>query len=42
VDSDPVQALNAAWKIYEPQLQAYITRALDPRAAPSFGVPGNL
>lgn len=42
VEADPVQALHAAWKIYEPQLQAYITRALDPRAAPSFGVPGNL
>lgn len=42
VEADPVQALHAAWKIYEPQLPAYITRALDPRAAPSFGVPGNL
>ena len=42
VDADPVQALYAAWGVYEPQLQAYITRALDPRAAPSFGVPGNL
>ena len=42
VESDPVQALYATWKVYEPQLQAYITRALDPRAAPSFGVPGNL
>ncbi|WPH17135.1 DUF1028 domain-containing protein [Variovorax paradoxus] len=42
VELDPVQALYATWKVYEPQLQAYITRALDPRAAPSFGVPGNL
>ncbi|QHI98523.1 DUF1028 domain-containing protein [Xylophilus rhododendri] len=42
VEHDPVQALYAAWKVYEPQLQAYITRALDPRAAPSYGVPGNL
>jgi len=42
VEQDPVQALYATWKVYEPQLQAYITRALDPRAAPSFGVPGNL
>lgn len=42
VEHDPVQALYATWKVYEPQLQAYITRALDPRAAPSFGVPGNL
>lgn len=42
VEADPVQALYAAWKIYEPQLLAYVTRALDPRAAPSFGVPGDL
>ncbi|QBK03909.1 DUF1028 domain-containing protein [Hylemonella gracilis] len=42
VEHDPVQALYVTWKVYEPQLQAYITRALDPRAAPSFGVPGNL
>jgi uncharacterized Ntn-hydrolase superfamily protein len=42
VEEDPVQALYATWKVYEPQMNAYITRALDPRAAPSFGVPGNL
>jgi uncharacterized Ntn-hydrolase superfamily protein len=42
VDDDPVQALYAVWKIYEPQVQDYITRARDPRAAPSYGVPGNL
>ncbi|QEI08228.1 DUF1028 domain-containing protein [Pigmentiphaga aceris] len=42
VEHDPVQALYATWKVYEPQMHAYITRALDPRAAPSFGVPGNL
>ena len=41
VDDDPVQALYDTWKIYEPQLQAYVTRALDPRAAPSYGVPGD-
>lgn len=42
VEHDPVQALYAAWKEYEPQVQAYITRAEDPTAAPSFGVPGDL
>lgn len=42
VAADPVQALYATWKVYEPQLLAYVTRALDPRAAPSFGVPGDL
>lgn len=42
VEQNPVQALYAAWKAYEPQVQAYITRAEDPTAAPSFGVPGDL
>lgn len=42
VESDPVRALYDTWKIYEPQQQAYVMRALDPRAAPSFGVPGDL
>jgi uncharacterized Ntn-hydrolase superfamily protein len=42
VDDGPVEALYAAWKIYEPQVRDYITRARDPRAAPSFGVPGDL
>lgn len=42
VENGPVEALYATWKVYEPQLKDYITRALDPRAAPSYGVPGNL
>jgi len=42
VEQDPVQALYGAWKIYEPQLPAYVQRALDPREAPSYGVPGDL
>lgn len=37
----PITALEAAWKVYEPQMEAYVTRALDPRAAPSYGVPGD-
>jgi uncharacterized Ntn-hydrolase superfamily protein len=41
VENDPVQALYAAWKVYEPQEQAYITRAKDPSSAPTFGVPGD-
>jgi hypothetical protein len=27
--------------LYEPQLEAYVTRAIDPSFAPSFGVPGD-
>lgn len=42
VEDNPVQALYGAWKVYAPQIADYITRARDPRAAPSFGVPGNL
>ncbi|MGB3436214.1 DUF1028 domain-containing protein [Achromobacter sp.] len=42
VEKCPVETLYEAWKVYEPQIQDYITRARDPRAAPSFGVPGNL
>jgi len=37
----PIEALATAWDIYKPQLEAYIQRALDPRAAPSYGVPGD-
>lgn len=38
----PIAALSALWDLYRPQLDAYVTRALDPVAAPSYGVPGNL
>ncbi|MCV6584965.1 MAG: DUF1028 domain-containing protein [Marinibacterium sp.] len=37
----PIDAVATAWGIYKPQLDAYIQRALDPRAAPSYGVPGD-
>ncbi|WP_375687532.1 DUF1028 domain-containing protein [Pseudooceanicola sp. LIPI14-2-Ac024] len=37
----PITALEAAWTVYEPQMNDYVTRALDPRAAPSYGVPGD-
>ncbi|SDN92149.1 Uncharacterized conserved protein, Ntn-hydrolase superfamily [Lutimaribacter pacificus] len=37
----PVGAVATAWDIYKPQLEAYVQRALDPRAAPSYGVPGD-
>ena len=32
----PIAALRALWTEYAPQLDAYITRALEPDAAPSF------
>jgi len=37
----PIEAVATAWGIYKPQLDAYIQRAMDPRAAPSYGVPGD-
>ena len=40
-DSDPVGALEALWRAYAPQAQAYMTRARNPDAAPSYRVPGD-
>lgn len=40
-EADPIEELARLWSIYQPQLDAYVTRALDPRAAPSYGVPGD-
>lgn len=37
----PIEALARLWDLYKPQLDAYVQRALDPRAAPSYGVPGD-
>lgn len=37
----PIDAIAAAWEVYKPQLDAYVQRALDPREAPSYGVPGD-
>ena len=40
-DDCPVDAVATAWSVYKPQLEAYVQRALDPREAPSYGVPGD-
>ena len=37
----PIEAVATAWTVYKPQLDAYVQRALDPSAAPSYGVPGD-
>ncbi|MEQ8896212.1 MAG: DUF1028 domain-containing protein [Roseovarius sp.] len=37
----PIEAVATAWAVYKPQLDAYVQRALDPREAPSYGVPGD-
>lgn len=40
-DHDPIGQLAQLWQAYRPQLQDYLTRALDPTQAPSYGVPGD-
>lgn len=40
-DSCPIEAVATAWDVYHPQAEAYVTRALNPEAAPSYGVPGD-
>ena len=37
----PIENIATVWDIYKPQLEAYVQRALDPREAPSYGVPGD-
>lgn len=39
---DPYTRLAELWTVWEPQRDDYVRRALDPSAAPSFGVPGDL
>jgi uncharacterized Ntn-hydrolase superfamily protein len=38
---DPVGELAGLWELWKPQADDYVTRALDPAAASSFGVPGD-
>ena len=40
-ERDPIAALAEVWTIFKPQMDDYVTRALDPSAAPGFGVPGD-
>jgi uncharacterized Ntn-hydrolase superfamily protein len=37
----PIAALGDLWQVWKPQMEAYVTRALHPGDAPSFGVPGD-
>jgi uncharacterized Ntn-hydrolase superfamily protein len=41
-DEDPVAALGTIWRLYAPQIDDYVRRAIDPSRAPSYGVPGDL
>jgi len=40
-DENPVRVLRKLWEDYKPQMGAYLQRAVDPTAAPSYGVPGD-
>jgi uncharacterized Ntn-hydrolase superfamily protein len=39
--ADPIAELALIWDVYAPQIEDYVRRAIDPAAAPNFGVPGN-
>jgi uncharacterized Ntn-hydrolase superfamily protein len=41
-DENPIEKMYAGWAVYEPQIDDYVTRALVPDNAPSYGVPGDL
>ena len=40
-DNDPIGELHRLWRSYEPQMDDYILRAIDPSLAPGYGVPGD-
>lgn len=40
-EDNPIAELARLWDAYQPQLQDYLTRALNPTLAPSYGVPGD-
>jgi uncharacterized Ntn-hydrolase superfamily protein len=38
---DPISDLAGVWAVWKPQAEDYVTRALNPSTAPSYGVPGD-
>ena len=40
-EADPIGRLHALWVRWEPQMHAYVQRALQPAASPRYGVPGD-
>ena len=40
-EGDVMAELEALWRLWQPQMDAYVTRALNPSTAPSYGVPGD-
>jgi len=41
-EGDPIEECAALWERWRTEMDAYVTRALNPTAAPSYGVPGDL
>ena len=40
-NEDPIAKLREIYQVWAPQSQDYLTRALNPNTAPSYGVPGD-
>ena len=40
-ETNPVGRLAILWKLWAPQMDAYVQRAIEPMAAPRYGVPGD-
>lgn len=41
-EGDPIEECAALWERWRHEMDAYVTRALNPTNAPSYGVPGDL
>lgn len=41
-DGDPIAECAALWERWRTEMDAYVTRALNPSGAPRYGVPGDL
>lgn len=37
----PIHELKMIWEVYQPQMNAYVVRALDPENSESYGAPGD-
>ncbi|MCP4316512.1 MAG: DUF1028 domain-containing protein [Hyphomicrobiales bacterium] len=40
-EDSPLGQLRDIWQRYEPEMNSYVVRALNPSSAPAFGVPGD-
>jgi uncharacterized Ntn-hydrolase superfamily protein len=40
-EGDVMEEFETLWTLWKDQMEAYVTRALDPSTAPSYGVPGD-